>query len=148
MVSHTDTANGGGIPPGGPAPAPPKRRPIGAVVSSVADGLRSLLRQEVELAKIEMKEAAAAKAKGVALMVAAGVMGLLALVFMAVAGAAALDLVLPRWAAYLIVGGVFVLLALVLMLAARPALRAPATPELTQRTLKEDAEWAKKQLAR
>ena len=146
MVSHTDAVNGGGTPPGGPPP--PRRRPIGAVVSSVADGLRSLLRQEVELAKIEMKEAAAAKAKGVALMVAAGLMGLFALVFMAVAGAAALDLVLPTWAAYLIVGGVFVLLSLVLVLAARPALRAPATPELTQRTLKEDAEWAKKQLAR
>jgi hypothetical protein len=112
------------------------------------DGARTLVRQEVELAKIEVKEAVSAKAKGIALMVAAGVMALFAIIFLALAGAAALDLVLPRWAANLIVGGVFVLIALVLMLAARPALRASATPELTQQTLKEDAQWAKKQLAR
>lgn len=145
MVSDTSTMGGNG--PAGPPP-PKGRRPIGTVVSSVVDGARTLVRQEVALAKIEVKEAVSAKARGIALMVGAGVMALFALGFVGVSGAAALDRVLPRWAAYLIVGGVFVLLAVILMLAARPALKASATPELTQRTLKEDAEWAKKQLAR
>ena len=145
MATDANTMGGGASTA---APPPKGRRPLGAVVTSVVDGARTLVRQEVELAKIEVKEAVSAKAKGVGLMVGAGVMAMLALVFMAIAGAAALDLVLPRWAAYLIVGGVFVLLALILMLVARPALKAPATPALTQQTLKEDAEWAKKQLAR
>lgn len=146
MVSDPSSVTGVA---GTTTPPPPRgRRPIGTVVSSVVDGARTLMRQEVELAKIEVKEAVAAKARGIALMVAAGVMALLAVIFLAIAGAAALDLVLPRWAANLIIAGVFVLIALILMLAARPALRASATPELTQQTLKEDAQWAKKQLAR
>jgi hypothetical protein len=124
------------------------RRPLGAVVSSVLDGVRTLFHQEIELAKIEVAEAAGARAKGAGLMGAAGVFLLFALVFIAVAGAAALDLVLPRWAAYLIVGGVFVVVGGVLFLAGKSALKSAPKPQRTQETLKEDARWAKRQLAR
>ena len=141
----TSTTNGAPPPPTTP---PPRRRPIGTVVSSVMDGIRSLIRQEVELAKIELTEALAEKGKGAGLMAAAAVMALFALGFIALAGSAALDLVLPRWAANLIVGAVFVVIAAILVVVGRKALRAPAAPELTQKTLKEDAEWAKQQLRR
>ena len=145
--------------PGAGAPAPtaattgarPPRngaRPFGAIVSSILDGIRSLFRKEIELAKIEVTEAIAVRAKGAGLMAAAGVIALFALVFLAAGGAAALDLVLPRWAAHLIVGGVFALLALVLLLAGRRAIRTAPKPERTQETLKEDARWAKQQIAR
>jgi hypothetical protein len=64
-------------------------------------------------------------------------------------GSAALDLVLPRWAAHLIVAAVFVAIAGALVLAGRHAMRtAPTTPERTQETLKEDARWARQQIAR
>jgi uncharacterized membrane protein YqjE len=111
------------------------------------DGVRSLIRQEVELAKIELTEALAEKGKGAGLMAAAGVMALFALGFIALSGSAALDLVLPRWAANLVVAVVFVVIAAILVVVGRKALQAPA-PELTQKTLKEDAEWAKQQLRR
>jgi hypothetical protein len=75
-------------------------------------------------------------------------MALFALGFLALAGSAALDLVLPRWAANLIVAGVFVLITVILLMIGRKALKQPASPELTQKTLKEDAEWAKQQLRR
>lgn len=142
----TNTTNGAPPPPS-TAP-PPRRRPIGTVVSSVMDGVRSLIRQEVELAKIELTEAAAEKGRGAAFLAAAAVMALFALGFVALAGSAALDLVLPRWAANLIVGAVFVVIAAILLAVGRKALKTPATPELTQRTLKEDAAWAKQQLRR
>jgi uncharacterized membrane protein YqjE len=124
------------------------RRPLGAVVTSVIDGVRSLVRKEIELAKIEIAEAVSVRAKAVALMAIAGVLGLFALGFLAAGAAAALDLVLPRWAAELIVGGVFVLLMLVFLLAGRGAMKKAPTPRKTQQTLKEDAAWAKQQIGR
>ena len=137
---------GGDTPPG--TPPPRGRRPIGSVVSSIMDGVRNLIRQEVELAKIELTEAASEKAKGIGFMVAAAVMALFALGFIAAAASAALDLVMPTWAAHLIVAAVFVIGATALIFVGRSALKSPATPELTQKTLKEDAEWAKQQLRR
>ncbi len=125
------------------------RRPIGAVIASAIDGVRTLARKQVELARIEMTEAVSARAKGVGMMVAAAVLGVFAVGFAAASGSSALDLVLPAWAADLIVSAVFVAIAGALVLAGRHAMRtAPTTPERTQETLKEDARWAKQQLAR
>jgi putative Ca2+/H+ antiporter (TMEM165/GDT1 family) len=83
------------------------------------------------------------------MMAAAAVLALFAVVFLAAAGSAALDLVLPTWAAHLIVAAVFVAIAGALVLAARRAMRtAPTAAERTKATLKEDARWARQQLAR
>ena len=124
------------------------RRPIGAVVSSIVDGVRTLFRKQVELAKIEAGEAVAVRAKGAGMMGAAAVLGLFALGFVAASGSAALDLVLPTWAALLIVAAVLGLIGWALVLAGRRAIKTAPTPEQTQETLKEDARWAKRQLAR
>ena len=125
------------------------RRPLGAVIASAVDGVRTLVTKQVELARIEMTEAVAVRAKGAGMMAAAAVLSLFAVVFVAAAGSAALDLVLPTWAAHLIVAAVFVAIAGALVLAGRHAMRtAPTAPERTQETLKEDARWAKQQIAR
>ncbi len=138
--------------PGAVASGPPllrQKRPLGAVITSAIDGTRNLVRKQVELVKIEMTEAVAVRAKGAGMMAAAAVMGLFALGFAAAAGAAGLDLVLPTWAAILIVAGVFVAIAGVLFLVGRKAIKeAPTKPEQTQETLKEDARWARQQLAK
>lgn len=125
-----------------------ERRPIGVVVSSIVDGVRTLIRKQVELAKVEAGEAVAVRARGVGMMGAAAVLGLFALGFVAASGSAALDIVLPAWAAHLIVAAVFVVIASALVLAGRRAIRTAPTPERTQETLKEDARWVKRQLAR
>ena len=144
-----NTSNGtpGGGPSGSPPPSPP-RRPLGAVISSAVDGARTLARKHVELAKIEMTEAAGARAKGAGMMAAAAVLGLFALGFAAASGSAALDLVLPAWASHLIVAAVFIAISGALVLAGRRAMQTAPKPERTRETLKEDAQWAKKQLAR
>jgi len=123
-------------------------RSLGELFTELSHETAQLVRKEVELAKIELTEAAAEKGRGAAFLAAAAVMALFALGFVALAGSAALDLVLPRWAANLIVGAVFVVIAAILLAVGRKALKTPATPELTQRTLKEDAAWAKQQLRR
>lgn len=142
-----DASNG--APDAGPiGPSRPKR-PLGAVIASAVDGARTLVRKRVELARIEMTEAVSVRAKGAGMMAAAAVLGLLALGFAAASGSAALDLVLPAWAAHLIVSAVFVAIAGALVLAGRRAMRtAPTTPGRTQAMLKEDARWARQQLAR
>jgi len=69
--------------------------------------------------------------------------------FIAAAGAAALALVMPVWAAILIVAVALIVVAWVLVLVGRRILREAPTPgERTRQTLKEDARWAKRQIAR
>ena len=144
-----NASNGtGGAAASGPSPPRPKR-PLGAVITSAIDGTRILVRKQVELARIEMTEAVSVRAKGTSMMAGAAVMALFALGFVAAAGSVALALVLPAWAANLIVGLVFVAIAGVLALVGRNAIRnAPTTPERTQETLKEDARWARQQIAK
>ncbi len=137
-----------GVAAAGPAPPRPKR-PLGAVITSAIDGTRTLVKKQVELVKIEMTEAVAVRAKGAGMMAGAAVMALYALGFAAAAGSVALAIVLPAWAANLIVAAVFVAIAVVLALVGRNAIKnAPTTPEQSQETLKEDARWARQQLAR
>ena len=124
------------------------RRSFGEVVTSTIDGVRALVTKHVELAKLEIGEAASVRARGVGMFAAAGVVGLVAFVFVAAAGAAALDLVLPTWAAILIVGVVLVVVAGILALVGRRVMKTASAPGgRTKETLKEDARWAKRQIA-
>jgi hypothetical protein len=132
-----------------PGPMPNgRKRPVGVVVSSILDGTQVLFRQQIELAKIEATEAVAVRAKGAGLLAAAAVFGLFAFGFIAASGSAALDLVMPLWAALLIVAAVLGVIGWVLVVVGRRAIRTAPKPELSQETLKEDARWAKRQLAR
>jgi protein-S-isoprenylcysteine O-methyltransferase Ste14 len=118
------------------------------LIRSIGADLSLLIRQQVALAKEEVRGIAAEKATGGALVAAAAVFALFVLGFASLAGAAALDLVLPRWAALLIVAGIYLVLAVIAVVIGRNALAAPATPERTKQTVKEDLEWAKHKLQR
>jgi predicted phage tail protein len=117
------------------------------LVRTIGDDLATLMRKEVELAKEEMLTAILARVKAAAGLAAGGVLGLLGLLFAALGGAAALGLVLPWWAAALIVAGAFwALMVLGLSFALVRAKRPPMAPTETIRTIKEDVEWSRKQL--
>lgn len=118
------------------------------LIRSIGADLALLIRQQVALAKEEAREIAAQKATGAAMLAAAAIFALFVLGFVSLAGAAALDLVLPRWAALLIVAGIYLVLALIAVLVGRGALAAPSTPERTKQMVKEDLEWAKHKLPR
>jgi fatty acid desaturase len=126
-----------------------ERRPIGTVIASAVDGLRTLARQHLELAKLEVADAASVRAQGVGMMAAAAVVVMYAIGFVAAAGAAALALVWPVWAAILAVATLMIVVALLLVLIGRRVMRnAPPAGKLTRETLKEDARWAKQQIER
>jgi len=125
------------------------KRPIGVVAASAVDGARTLLRKHVELAKLEVGTAVGIRAAGAGMMAAAGALALLAFGFVAAAGAAALALVMPTWAAILIVAVLLLAIAGVLVLVGRRAIRsAPPVAERSLESMKEDARWAKQQIAR
>jgi MFS family permease len=120
-----------------------------SLLRSIAADISTLVSKQIELAKQEIGEMVGTRAKAVGVFGAAAVLGLFVIGFLGLAGAEALDLVLPRWAAMLIMAGVFAILAAVAIVAARGWLRSSASkPELTQESLKEDVRWAKQQLKR
>lgn len=121
-------------------------RSLGEIVGDVAQDLSTLVKQEMDLAKVELKQEATKAGKGAGLLGGAGVAGHMALVFVSLTLLFALDLALPRWASALIVTALWVVIAAVLAVTGRSALKK-AHPELpkTQQTLKEDAEWARAQ---
>jgi Putative Actinobacterial Holin-X, holin superfamily III len=140
MVSVRDE-NGGG--------AGAEKRPFGTVVASAVNGFRALAREHVDLLKLDVSEAASVRGQGVGMMGAAVVVAMYAVGFLAAAGAAALALVVPIWAAILIVAVLLGVVAGLLILIGRRTLRtAPPPAARTQATLKEDAQWAKQQIAR
>jgi cytochrome c biogenesis protein CcdA len=126
-----------------------RRLSIAEVVRAIAADLSLLVRQQIELAKQEMSEAAKARARGVGAFAFAGVLSLFVVGFLGMTLAAALAIVVPNWLANLIVAGLFLLIAIVAVLLGRASIKTPrATAERTKETLKEDVEWAKQQIRR
>jgi MFS family permease len=140
------------IPPSAPASEGPSTngaRGTAQLIRSIASDVSMLVTKQIELAKQEIGEMVGARAKAVGVFGAAAVLGLFVIGFLGMAGAEALALVLPRWAAMLITAGVFGVVAAIAIVLARGWLRSSATaPELTQESLKEDVRWAKQQLKR
>lgn len=128
------------------SPSPQDDRSLGDIVSDVANDLSTLVRQELDLAKTEVKQEASRAGKGAGLLAGAGVAGHLVLLFLSVAGMYLLDNWIPVEVAALLVAAVWLVVALVMGSAGRKALKT-ANPQLpqTQRSLKEDAEWVKRQ---
>jgi uncharacterized membrane protein YqjE len=121
-------------------------RSLGQIVGDVTQDLSALVRQELQLAKTEAKQEAGRAARGAGLLTGAGVAGQLLLVFVSLALMFLLDNWMPIELAALITAAVWLLVALSLASAGRKALaRTNPTLPQTQRSLKEDAEWAKQQ---
>jgi hypothetical protein len=102
-----------------------------------------LVRQEIQLAKTEVREKGKRAGVGTAALAAAAVAGLLALGTLTAFLVLALDGVMPAWAAALVVTLAWAALGVGLALYGRDKLREAGTPvpEKTIETLKEDVEW-------
>lgn len=106
----------------------------------------TLVRKEIELAKLEAKETAARASKAGVMFGAGGVVAFLALQLLSFAAAWGLAAVLPTGFAFLIVGVVYVGVAAVLFSQGRKrAAEVKLVPEQTVETLKEDVQWARAQ---
>ncbi len=126
-----------------------EERPLGDLVSDLTRSVQTLLKKEVELAKVEIKEQATRAGKGGAMLAAAGVIGFVALLLVSWAAAWGVAEGVPTWLAFLAIGVLYGAIAGLLALTGKKKLQTVnPVPRQTVQTLKEDVETAKSSLSR
>jgi hypothetical protein len=128
--------------------APSPETEIGALFGELSEEARLLVRQEVELAKAEIKESTQ-HATGVgAGFGAAALVGYLALALLAVAAGLGLAEIMPAGIAFLIVGLVLALGAGIAFMVGKKNLKALSpVPRKTIETIKEDLAWLRARMS-
>jgi hypothetical protein len=117
---------------------------LGELISRTTTDLSQLFRDELELAKVEIKDEVKTAGRAGALMGAAGLLGYLALALLCFAAAWGLSEVMPEGFAFLIVGVVVGAVAGVVFLMGRKDLESfEPVPTQTVETIQEDIQWAK-----
>ncbi|MFJ8584785.1 phage holin family protein [Streptomyces sp. NPDC093595] len=127
-----------------PPPATAQDTSIGDLISDISADLSQLVRDEIELAKAEIKEESTKAGKAMGMLGGAGYAGHLVLLLGSFTVIFALANVMDiAWAA-LIVTAVWAVVGAVLYSTGRKRLRTVnLKPEQTMETLKEDARWAR-----
>jgi Putative Actinobacterial Holin-X, holin superfamily III len=122
-----------------------RQQPRGELVKQLAEETSTLVRQELELAKAEITQKGKKAGIGLGELGGAGIVALYALGALTACFIAALALAMPVWLAALIVTIVYGAIAGVLALVGRRQLQQsnPTSLERTEKTVKEDVEWAK-----
>ncbi len=119
---------------------------VGSLIGRMTSNLSKLMRQELELAKVEVREEAKKAGAAVGMLAAAGVAGLLLLICLSLTLIWLLDMVMYQWLAALIVTLLWGIVAAVLGLNGKKKLaQVSPKPEQTIETLKEDKEWVQAQ---
>ena len=116
---------------------------LGDLVAAATQNLSTLMKQEVQLAKIEIKREVVAAGKGAGLLGGASALGALGGIFVSIALAYALNEVLPTFLSFLLVGVVYLVVAGLLALVGKKSLSKVGPPEKTIATVKDDVAWAK-----
>ena len=113
---------------------------LGSLIGRLPELVSRLIRGEIQLAKQEISTKLKAAGVGVGLLVGAAVLAIIFLQILLAAAIIALSLVLPAWAAALIVGGVVLVIVIVLALVGIKALKAgvPPVPTETVENVKSD----------
>jgi uncharacterized membrane protein YqjE len=118
---------------------------MGQLVKDLSQDISTLVRQELQLAKVEMTQKGKEAGVGAGLLGGAGVFGL------AVVGGSMATIILilstfmPTWLAALVTTLAYAAVAAVLALRGRDRLREAGSPipERAKESVKEDIEWAK-----
>ncbi|GLW25883.1 MULTISPECIES: phage holin family protein [Microbispora] len=127
-------------------PSPPAEPSLGKLVGEIGEDLSKLFRQEVELAKAEIRQEAGKAGKAAGMLGGAGFAGYMVALLVTLAVVFGLGNVMDlAWAA-LIVAAVWAVIGGVLFARGKERMReVNPTPEQTIETLKEDVQWARAQ---
>jgi len=119
---------------------------VGSLVGRMSTHLSTLMRQEMELAKVELREEATKAAKGAGMLAGAAFAGLMVAIFISLTLMWLLDKAMDLTWATLIVTLLWAAIAAVLFAIGRKNLKqVNPKPEQTVESLKEDKEWLKAQ---
>ncbi|MGB7818784.1 MAG: phage holin family protein [Ornithinibacter sp.] len=112
----------------------------GELIARLSEQTSTLVRDEMRLAQAEYSAKAKHAATGLGMFGAGGLLALYGLGALVAAAVIALALVVPGWAAALIVGGILLAVSGVVSLLGRKQVReaTPAAPERTVRSVKRD----------
>jgi hypothetical protein len=109
---------------------------VGAAVKQVAEHTSSIVRLELELAALELKRKVVSLGVGIGLGLGAALMLLFMVAFVYAAIGAALALVMPTWAALLVVAGILLLQAVLLAFLALNRIKK-GTPPVPEQAIQE-----------
>ena len=124
--------------------AEPADTSLGELIGEISDDLSKLFRQEVELAKAEVRQEATKAGKAAGMLGAAAFAGYLAVLLLSFALVYALANVMDAGWAALIVAVIWAAVGGILYATGRKKLRTVSpVPRQTVETIKEDAEWLK-----
>ena len=115
------------------------KQSLGTLVSGVTEDLSNLVRGEIELVKVELRDTARTAGKGTGLLIGAGVMAFLGLIFLLLTAAWGLvQAGLPYWAAFGIVTLVLIIIAVILGLVGKNQLEKVKGPERSPASIEKD----------
>lgn len=120
------------------------QRPLSELLTSMTTELTTLFRQEVELAKVEVRQEASKAGQAVGMLAGAAIAALIGILLIAMAAAFGLSELIPTGWAFLIVGLLIAAVAGALAAAGRKRLQTiNPMPDQTIETLKQDAQTIK-----
>lgn len=124
-----------------------QERSIGQLLSDLGGEISALIRNEIALAQIELKQKAAVAGRNAVYLVIGAVFGFVCLLALVTTVILALAMVMAAWLAALIVTVAIGILAAVLVSKGINAMKqTDLAPRHTVQTLKEDFLWAKQQV--
>ena len=124
-----------------------KERPLGELFMELKNEVRTLIKQEMTLVRLEVSQKMSRAGKDAAALGIGGVLlyaGLLTLIGAIVLGIGAF---IPLWLSALLVSIVFIIIgALMVMKGIKDLKQMSVTPERSTETIKETAKWAKSEV--
>jgi uncharacterized membrane protein YqjE len=126
-------------------PGEVRDRPIAELMKDLSDQTTTLVRKELELAKVELAEKGKKAGVGAGMFGGAGLLGVFAFGALTACIVLALATAIAAWLAALIVAVVYGAIAAVLALRGKTQVRraTPPIPEQAVDSTKEDVEWVK-----
>jgi uncharacterized membrane protein YqjE len=121
-------------------------RSIGTVLKDIVGNVQQIVRSEIRLAGVEMREEAGKAGRSAALVMVGGAIAILAVGCGLIAAISALATIVPLWTAALIVAAVAGVISAVFITAGMKRMRQiTMTPTRTLAALEENVPWAKAQ---
>jgi membrane protein len=122
-------------------------RGFSAILQEIAGHLAEIVRSEIRLARVEMRQDFTQVARASVFLAAGAIFALYALGFVLLGVVYALATSIAPWLAAVIVGGAVGLVATILLMVGRTKLRqADLRPDETIRSVQENITWMKKQV--
>lgn len=133
--------------PGAGSANQPNPEGLGSLVTGIVEDLQGIVRGEVLLAKTELKEDVSILGKAAGSLVAGALIGLVGFIFLMLGVTYLINKSLELWISAGIVGLALLLIAGILVMSGKKAMSAASLkPTETMDSLKEDQEWANRQI--